>query len=107
MSKAPWRIAVDLDGTLCYSTSSDNWHKAKPIEEHRRIINELTEKGHHVIVHTSRPWYMYDMTYEWLIRNGIKFHSLVMGKLFAHVYLDDLNGTFEDVERRLLDGKTD
>lgn len=105
MPKAPWRIAVDLDGTLCYPGRSEDWPKARPIVEHVNIVNSLTEHGHEVIIHTCRPWYLYDMTREWLIRNGIRFHSLVMGKLFAHVYIDDLNGTFEDVKGRLLDGK--
>lgn len=102
-SKKPWRIAVDLDGTLNYATNADNWEKAKPITEHIDIVNRLTADGHHVIIHTARPWYLYESTLEWLIRNGVKFHSLVMGKLFAHVYIDDLNSTFKEVEGRLLD----
>ena len=101
-STRPWKIAVDLDGTLCYSTSSENWNRAKPIKEHIDIVNRLTEDGHEIIIHTCRPWYLYESTKEWLIRNGVRFHSIVMGKLFAHAYIDDLNTTFEEIESRLL-----
>jgi uncharacterized HAD superfamily protein len=101
-SSKPWKIAIDLDGTLCQSTKSEDWDKAKPIQENIVIVNRLTEEGHEVIIHTARPWYLYDMTKEWLIRNGVKFHSIVMGKLFAHAYLDNLNSTFKEIEQKLL-----
>lgn len=103
-SISPWRVAVDLDGTLCVKTHSDDWPKAKPIRENIDVVNRLTEAGHEVVIHTCRPWYLYDMTRDWLVRNGIRFHSLVMGKCFAHVYIDDCNSTFEEVKSKLLGG---
>lgn len=101
-SAKPWRIAVDLDGTLCFPTDAGNWSKAKPIMEHIELCNRLSEDGHEIIIHTCRPWYLYDMTKEWLIRNGVRFHSLVCGKLFAHAYIDDCNSSFEEVRTKLL-----
>lgn len=101
----PWIIAVDLDGVLCKSTPQEKYSQAQPIKENINRVNKLHEKGHRIIIHTARGWFLYDLTAKWLISNGVEFDQLVMGKLYAHCYIDDLSFTFDEIDERLLETK--
>jgi len=100
-AKAPWIIAVDLDGTLCKSISPDKYAEAKPIQENIDKSNRLAEMGHRIFIYTSRSWATYDLTENWLKRHGVKYEALMMGKLLGHMYIDDHNYTFEGAIDRL------
>lgn len=101
MTNKPWIIAVDLDGVLAKPTSSDKYEFAQPIPENIEKVNKIFDQGHRVVIHTSRGWFQYDLTERWLKKNNIKYSQLVMGKLYAHAYIDDLNHTFETILEKL------
>jgi hypothetical protein len=97
----PWIISVDLDGLLCKSCSSDKYPNAEPIVENINKVNVLYDLGHRIIIYTARGWYLYDITSEWLGRKQVKYNQLVMGKLYAHAYLDDLNYTLDEIVEKV------
>lgn len=79
-------IAIDMDGVLC----ENNWHAEdpKPLVENIKQLNQLAD-ANFIIVYTARPDHLYEVTKRWLIANGVRFHTLEMGKLCADVYIDD------------------
>ena len=92
-----WTVSIDLDGVLAQNVPPENYPIAKPIQENIDKVNKLYDKGWRVVIYTGRGWYKYDITVEWLRKRGVKYHELVMGKLVAHYYIDDLNSTLDDV----------
>lgn len=97
----PWIIAVDLDGLLAKSVPPEKYGDAPSIKENIDKVNKLKDLGHRVIIYTARGWYHYDMTVRWLNKHGVKFDQLVMGKLYAHAYLDDLNYSLDEILNKL------
>jgi histidinol phosphatase-like enzyme len=93
--KPRWTISVDLDGVLANPTQPENYATATAIHDNIDKVNRLYASGWRVVIYTGRGWYQYDMTTEWLRKKGVKYHELVMGKLVAHIYVDDLNGTLD------------
>jgi len=70
-------IAIDIDGTAL---------------EYPDKVNELYEdKNNVIILHTARSCSIRKQTELELHKKGIKYHSLVMDKLRADVYIDDKN----------------
>lgn len=98
--RAKWSVSIDLDGVLCELTSPDKYPSAKPIRENISKVNVLYDRGWRIIINTARGWYNYDMTEAWLDRQGVMYHQLVMGKIWAHAYIDDLNSTLNEVLAR-------
>lgn len=99
-----WTIAVDLDGVLAKPTKPENYRSATPIVENISKVNRLFENGWCVIIYTGRGWYYYDVTKRWLVEHGVKFDELVMGKVVAHIYVDDMNGTLDDALAKNIGG---
>lgn len=102
MSSKPWIISVDLDGYLAKPISSEHYANAQPIMETIAKINRLYDAGHRIMIHTARGWYLYDITIKWLVQHGVKYTSLVMGKLYAHAYLDDMNRNIDELMEKII-----
>ena len=91
---------VDIDGTICNNTNGD-YENAKPIQHRIDKINQLYDKGHHVIYFTARGMgrtgndidaaknKFYDLTFKQLQEWGCKFDSLMLGKPAGTLYIDD------------------
>lgn len=99
--RKPWIIAVDLDGLLCKGIAPDQLRQAPPIRENIEKVNKLHGMGHVIVIHTARGWYQKDLTEDWLLKHGVHYSYLVMGKLYAHMYIDDLNHTLDSAIARL------
>lgn len=70
-------IAIDYDGTA---------------SDHPEKVNALFDNPENlIIIYTARPEYMRKETESELSARFINYHSLVMGKLRADVYIDDKN----------------
>jgi len=86
-------IAVDLDGVLCEGSSNwtvDGMLAKKPKYTNIEKINKLFDKGHIIIIYTSRSDSRYRaITRAWLKMHGVKYHALVMDKLFFDMYIDE------------------
>jgi len=94
------RLAFDIDGTLCTNTLG-RYYEAKPHEEMIKLVNELHDAGHYIIIHTARgmgrndnvPGKAYTLLYR-LTQNqldgwGVKYDELHLGKLHVDLFVDD------------------
>jgi len=89
--------AIDIDGVLCpqhpfppfdedyekyYSTLCPN---KKAIDK----VNSLFIDGHAIVLYTSRHEEDRKVTEEWLGKNNVHYHRLILGKFKADAYVDD------------------
>lgn len=98
-------IAFDLDDTLCFRDTNKGavakYHACKPIPEMIEVVNECYERGHEIVIYTARGMFslngnrdeiyhhLYDLTKKQLEDWGIKYHKLILGKIFFDVLVDD------------------
>lgn len=55
-------------------------------------VNKLyDDQNNYIVIYTARPSYLRKITEEMLTSLGIHYHSLVMEKLRADVFVDDKN----------------
>ena len=82
----------DLDGTLCTNTEG-SYEEALPFSERIESVNKLFNEGNKIIIFTARgsetgiDWY--EATKRQLEFWGLKYNKLILGKPFAHKYIDD------------------
>jgi hypothetical protein len=97
-------IAVDLDNTICHNPTNTYAHldllDLKPNEKMIMSMYKWMEKGHQVVIHTARKEADRAVTVEWLLRNRVPYHAIVMDKLRADLYIDDraVRYNLEDIE---------
>ena len=85
------RIGVDLDGTLCEESdyTPEGFANAKPRTDSIKLVDVLHRMGCHIIIWTGRDSELREITLEWLRKNNVKYHELVMDKLHVDVYIDE------------------
>ena len=95
------KIAVDIDGTIVEDKPSDQIFEAKGLPEMIKFVNQLFDEGHTIIIYTARgmrrlkgqahliPFEYFEKTKKQLDECGIKYHSLVFGKLDYDILIDD------------------
>jgi len=85
------RIGIDLDNTLC---KGEHWNtpeeclKAKPYQNRIEYINTLF-KENFVIIYTARQNFLMTATFDWLDRNGVKYHAVSNRKIPLDILIDD------------------
>jgi hypothetical protein len=101
------KYVFDIDGTVCNNTYG-SYEKAYPITGRIEHINNLYEDGNFIVFFTARGMKSldgnvekvyqkyYDFTYQQLVRWGVKFHELILGKPSADLYIDDKGVKDED-----------
>ena len=90
------QIIIDMDGTICTEMRQFSRCLAEPKANAVATINELYDAGNTIIIYSARTWVEYEMTVDWLKRNGIKYHQLFMGKPIGDVWIDDRAITAKD-----------
>lgn len=83
------QIIIDIDGTICTEERMFSRALAKPLEGAVKSVNALFEQGNTIILYTARTWMEFEMTTDWLKKNGFKYHQLIMGKPIGDVWIDD------------------
>lgn len=99
-------IAFDLDDVICFRSSEyehlgiNKYDYCKPNKEVIDIVNSLYEYNT-IIIYTARGMnqcggdidkiyeLLYDKTMNQLNSWGIKYHELVMGKIYYDILIDD------------------
>ena len=101
-------IAVDFDGVLCENKFPDI---GKPYYEVVSLVRELADKGHEIILWTSRNGNELAKAIEWCTDRGLHFCSInspapsnekeyadkypvQSRKIYADIYIDDHNLEF-------------
>ena len=84
--------AIDLDGVLC--EYEDGWDDVsiinkKPILENIKKVERLFNERNIIVIYTSRGEELRASTEAWMKKHGIKYHFLVMNKLFFDYYVDE------------------
>ncbi|KAM4062781.1 mobA-like NTP transferase domain-containing protein [Hirsutella rhossiliensis] len=117
------RFCFDLDGTLVgVPAVLGDYSTCPPIDKNIRLLQQLFEAGHYIIIQTARRMRTHNgnvgsviadigaVTFAQLARYSIPFHEINFGKPFAHVYIDDLavNANIDTTREIgwLLDGPT-
>jgi hypothetical protein len=83
--------AIDIDGTLTNSVcwTEEEMEVAEPNQAVIDIVNGWAKESF-IVIYTARRDCFYQVTVNWLRKNGVIFHSISMGKMPADMYLDDL-----------------
>ncbi len=94
-------FCFDIDETITAGKVPEDYYElAKPNNKMIKIINQLYNKGHTIIVFTARGsgsgknWDI--VTKEQLYNWGLKYHSLLFGKPVADYFIDDKNLTIAE-----------
>jgi histidinol phosphatase-like enzyme len=100
-------IAFDLDDVLCYRPEGyehlgpEKYDHCKPYTGNIDLVNSLYEDGYKIVIYTARGMsqfkgnivdiytHLYNRTNQQLNSWGLKYHSLVMGKIHYDVLVDD------------------
>lgn len=88
----PIVYCFDIDGTICSNTDGD-YASATPLPKRIEKINALFDAGNKIVLFTARgtqtglDWR--DLTVMQLGIWGVRYHELILGKPFAHYYIDD------------------
>ena len=89
--------AFDLDGTIIKSNE-----RTKVAD----VIDELFENPNNfIVVYTARSYKIFIETRELLNRHKIKYHSLVMEKLRADVYIDNIKKVTSKIRGKFKKGE--
>ena len=95
------KYVIDIDGTICYKNSDDDYDKSVPIAQRINKINNLFDSGNTIIYFTARGMGRFDdnaslarahfeeLTFSQLKQWGCKFHQLILGKPSGDFYIDD------------------
>lgn len=100
------RICFDIDGVLCSQVSQD-YEEAQPNREMIDLLNRLYDRGHQIVLHTSR--FMgrakgdrelaerigRSFTEQQLAGWGVRYHELWMGKPRYDFVIDDRSVFFD------------
>ena len=88
-------IYVDIDDTICESSSDQNYANAKPIPKRIAKINKLYDEGNTIIYWTARGtgtginWK--DVTEKQFKKWNVKYHELKFQKPIYDIFIDDKN----------------
>lgn len=100
------KIVIDIDGVISKKSKwsiRDSYLRLrkmllniKPNKPAIKKVNELFNKGHTIILNTSRLWHDYESTVKWLKKHKVKYHTLIMAKPLGDAYIDDKNLSLEE-----------
>lgn len=82
----------DIDGTLCTITEGE-YQDAKPFMDRIAKVNDLYDFGHTIVLFTARGsttginWR--NVTEDQMKKWGVQYHSLLLGKPYADIFIDD------------------
>jgi uncharacterized HAD superfamily protein len=76
-------LLIDIDGTVCDDIKNEDSHlypTAAVYPDALETLNEWYEEGAHITFFTAREEKDREVTEEWLVTNGFKYHGLIMNK---------------------------
>lgn len=97
-------FCFDLDNTLVtYPKVTGDYDTVLPINDNIKFLRSLHEDGHKIIIYTARRMRTFKsdlslvkkniekLTISQLKKFKIPYHQLILGKPYAHFYIDDLS----------------
>ncbi len=85
------RFLFDIDDTILFSEVKPDGSYVYRDADFCLIekLNTLYDDGNEIILWTGRHWNHLNVTQQQLSAAGVKYHTLIMGKPVADVYIDD------------------
>ena len=74
---------IDIDGTICDDIPNEEPERmlaVLPYPDALKIINKWYDQGHVITFFTSRTDEHREVTEMWLLKNGFKYHNMIMNK---------------------------
>ena len=74
---------IDIDGTICDDVPNEEPERMVTVEPYPDaidMINKWYDEGHVITFFSSRTDVHRSITEEWLVRNGFKYHFLLLNK---------------------------
>lgn len=74
---------IDIDGTICDDVPNEEPERmvtAKPYPDALETLNNWFDQGHIITFFTSRTEDLRQVTEDWLVEHGFKYHGILMGK---------------------------
>jgi len=74
---------IDIDGTICDDIPNEEPERmvtVTPYPDAIEMINKWYDEGHVITFFSSRTDVHREITEEWLVRNGFKYHYLLLNK---------------------------
>jgi hypothetical protein len=99
-------VAEDILGSVIPVASIESWthqqwkdyfYDCKPCQLVIDTINLLYDQGCTIKLYTARNSWATEVTVEWLLKHGVKYHDIKFDKPRAHVYIDDRGYYFHNV----------
>lgn len=98
-------LIIDLDGTICEERPAFERCLAAPLPGAIEAVNDLYFRGNRITIYTARGWGELKATEEWLKKNNVQYHNLIMGKPIGQVWIDDraiqFKGDWKDITKQL------
>ncbi len=92
-SKKKMKIVCDIDGVIANKTKGNDYSIATPIVPNIKLINNLYEQGHEIVLFTARGYKTgidwLEITKKQMLNWGVCHNQLVFGKPDADFYIDD------------------
>ena len=94
-------IAIDIDGVLtsgCECWTPESCLVATPNQKAIDYVNELYNKGAHIIIYTARKENMRQETEYWLRKHQVRKHGLTMEKQGFDLLIEDKAINISDIK---------
>lgn len=114
-------FVFDIDDTIITRPAGlnhlglDKYNYCTPMQDNIDIVNQLYDMGHEIILYTARGMFvlkgdvqkvydnLYDITVEQLQSFNVKYHKLILGKLYYDYWVDDKAVNVNDL-KNFIDG---
>lgn len=95
----------------------DKYNHCTPMVDNIKIVNDLYDSGHEIILYTARGMFvlngnvehvydaLYDLTIQQLKDFNVKYHKLLLGKLYYDYWVDDKAINVNDLKSFINDFK--
>jgi uncharacterized HAD superfamily protein len=90
-------IGVDIDGTITNETKGHDYTLRTPNKKMINKVNQWHREGHIIILFSSRWEADRETTKKWMKSNGVKYHTMILGKPVFDLYVDDISKRPEEV----------
>ena len=82
---------VDIDGTLTNETKGWDYDKRTPHETNLAHLRHAYDNGNWIVLWSSRRSVDRQVTLQWLEKNNVPYHALILDKIPYAVMVDDLS----------------
>lgn len=83
------KYLVDIDGIICHNGDHSQFATPIILLDNIRRINELYDQGNEIVMYSARHYNDAFVTRSMLDKAELRYHSLLLGKPSADVYIDD------------------